>query len=221
MGILLKSILATLLFIITMILSLCWFVISEELGLGYYGNYQILGYGILHLLFVILFLWFINRKTSKSFWKHTNLKWYFIATALGILFLFLQSPLNWFYDLLFDTEYLNNKYSFAFKRLTNINILTTILFGPIAEELFFRNYIQENLQEKLKPWIAIFVTAILFALIHAPIENLFGIEYYNDWHHSYITFFGGCISGIIYYKSKAIGPSILFHISWNIMATIL
>ncbi|PCH99685.1 MAG: hypothetical protein COB81_10510 [Flavobacteriaceae bacterium] len=37
----------------------------------------------------------------------------------------------------------------------------------------------------------------------------------------YIALFGGLISGVLYYKSNSIIPSIIFHVIWNLMANIM
>ncbi|KAB1160833.1 CPBP family intramembrane metalloprotease [Tenacibaculum aiptasiae] len=43
----------------------------------------------------------------------------------------------------------------------------------------------------------------------------------QDWHLFYLTFFGGIISGFLYFKSKSIEPSIVFHVFWNTMVYIV
>ncbi|MBR9847588.1 MAG: CPBP family intramembrane metalloprotease [Algicola sp.] len=106
-------------------------------------------------------------------------------------------------------------------QLWNINFISSIILIPIGEELFFREYIQNNLQKKTKIIVAILFASLLFALIHAPYMNLFFEEFQQTWHLTYLTFFGGLISGLIYYKSESIGPSIIFHIFWNLTAHIL
>ncbi|MEM7769738.1 MAG: CPBP family intramembrane glutamic endopeptidase [Cyanobacteria bacterium P01_A01_bin.37] len=90
----------------------------------------------------------------------------------------------------------------------------------LAEEIFFRAYIQQNLQKKTNAILAVIFAALLFAAIHSPYTNLILKSSNQDWHLSYITIFGGLISGILYFKSESIGPSIVFHVFWNTMAQI-
>jgi membrane protease YdiL (CAAX protease family) len=65
------------------------------------------------------------------------------------------------------------------------------------------------------------MASILFASIHSPYMNLILESSKQDWHLFYLTMFGGIISGILYFKSKSIGPSIVFHMFWNIMVYIV
>ena len=118
---------------------------------------------------------------------------------------------------------------------TNINLngtqliflITGVIFGPIAEEYFFRGFIQNKLQKKYTPFISILISSCLFGSWHflggfntnvMENMNLFSIIAATviDWHQMYITFFGGLILGFIYYKSKSIGPVILMHAIWNL-----
>ena len=221
MGIIIKSIIATILYIVMLELTAVWILIPEKLEIENYNEYYILIQGICQLIIVVIFILLINQKQSRDNWKRAKIKWYLIAAIIGSLFVVFQSPLKWVYNLIFGTEYFI-EYDFdGLIELTDINILSTIFFIPIAEELFFRKYIQENLHRRLKSWIAIIVASVLFALIHAPYLSLIWSEYNHDWHLFYLTFFGGLISGTIYYKSKSIGPSIIFHVFWNLMVVII
>jgi membrane protease YdiL (CAAX protease family) len=62
----------------------------------------------------------------------------------------MQTTLKWIYNLLFGTEY-QIAYRFdGLPKFKNINLISTILLIPINEELFFREYIQNNLQKNNK-----------------------------------------------------------------------
>ncbi len=136
------------------------------------------------------------------------------------------------YNIFFEPEY-TIAYRFdGLYKFKNINLLSSVLFIPIAEELIFRGYIQDFLQRKTNVVVAIVVASLLFASIHAPVPSLIldSFKYVDDsvlallihdWHLFYITLFGGAISGLLYYKSKSVGPSIVFHMFWNIMVTFI
>ncbi|WP_435263482.1 CPBP family intramembrane glutamic endopeptidase [Tenacibaculum sp. nBUS_03] len=100
-------------------------------------------------------------------------------------------------------------------------MISAVLMIPIGEELFFREYIQNNLQKKISAVVSILLASLLFASIHSPYMNLILESSKQDWHLFYLTIFGGIISGILYLKSKSIGPSIIFHMFWNIMVYIV
>lgn len=215
-----KAILATLLYIVGIELIGAWFLISEVIDFEYYYKYYALIQGVLQLLGIMIFIYFVKRRTLKSLVKKTQSNWYLLAIPLGVSFLFMQTPLNWFYNLLFETEY-HITYRFdGLSKLMDINLISLILLIPIGEELFFREYIQNNLQKKTNKFGAIFSTSILFALIHLPLLDLIFESSKQDWHLFYMTFFGGILTGVLYYKSKSIGPSIILHVFWNLMVTI-
>lgn len=76
-------------------------------------------------------------------------------------------------------------------------MISAILMIPIGEELFFREYVQNNLQKKTNIIVAILMASILFASIHSPYMNLILESSKQDWHLFYFTMFGGIISGIL------------------------
>jgi membrane protease YdiL (CAAX protease family) len=217
----LKAILATILYIIVIELLGGWFYVAEAFKIEGYLNYYTFIQGVLQLLLVLLYLYVLRKYTFKQLIRKTHHKWYLFAFVIGCSFVFMQTPLKWLYNFLFNTTYHITYDLDGLSNLLNINHITIILLIPIGEELFFRDYIQKNVQLKTSPIVAILTASILFAFIHAPYSNLFSSNYIDDWHLFYLTFFGGLLSGILYYRSKSIGPSIIFHIFWNLMATIM
>jgi len=140
--------------------------------------------------------------------------WFLLAIVLGFVFVFTQGLLRTGYNTMFSTNYPDLTYTF------NLNVdywymLSSVILVPFSEELFFRGVIQEDLQRKTSQWTAILVTAGLFALIHVPyLESSFlGIG--MNWFRGYIVFFGGLIACILYNRSGALGPSLVFHAVWN------
>ncbi|WP_204346630.1 CPBP family intramembrane glutamic endopeptidase [Psychroserpens algicola] len=217
----LKAILATLLYLIGIELIGSWSLIAETIGFESHYKYYFLIQGTLQLIGVLIFIYFVRKRTFKNLIKKTHRKWYLFALILGISFVFMQTPLKQIYNLLFGTEYYIAYRFDGLPKFKNINMISAILMIPIGEELFFREYIQNNLQKKLNKIIAILLASLLFALIHSPYMNLILESSNQDWHLFYLTIFGGIISGILYYKSESIGPSIVFHMFWNIMVYIV
>lgn len=211
----LKAILATLLYLVVIELIGSWFLIAESIGFESYYKYYLFIQGVLQFIGVLIFIYFIKKRTFKNLIKKTHRKWYLFALILGISFVFIQTPLNWLYNLLFGTEY-NIAYRFdGLPKFKNINMISAVLLIPAAEELFFREYVQNNLQNKMNSIVAILIASLLFASIHSPYMNLILESSKEDWHLFYLTIFGGIMSGFLYYKSKSIGPSIIFHAFWN------
>lgn len=216
-----KAIIATILFILVIELIGVWSILAETLGFTNYFEYYRFIQGALQFIVILTFIFFVKKQNFKNFIQKTSFKWYLFAVLLGISFVFIQVPLKWFYNFLFETNY-NIAFRFdGLPKFTNINILTSVLFAPISEEFFFRDYIQNGLQRSINRIFAILLASILFASIHSPYLNLILEFTKQDWHLFYLTFFGGVISGIFYLVSKSVGPSILFHIFWNVMVTIV
>lgn len=217
----LKAILVTLLYIIGIELIGSWSLIKKINGLEILDRYYFLIQGTLQLIAVSIFIFFIKERTFKNLIKETQRQWYLLALILGISFVFIQTPLNWIYNFMFGTEYYIAYRFDGLPKFRDINIVSVILMIPIAEELFFREYVQNNLQKKTSVIFAVLLASLLFASVHLPYMNLIFDSFRQDWHLFYITFFGGIISGILYFRSKSIGVSIIFHMSWNIFSYIV
>jgi len=89
-----------------------------------------------------------------------------------------------------------------------IGVLTIVLFGPILEELLFRGAIQRILMTKYNPNKAIFISALIFGIIHLnPIQVVF-------------AFLMGLLLGWLYYKTGSLVPSISMHVVTNLLSTV-
>lgn len=218
---LLLATLATLTYLVVLELIGVWAGIADSLGFENYSKYYMLIQGALQTILVLLFVFFEKKRTFRNLVRKTDIKWYFIAITLGISFIYIQTPLKWIYNFLFDTKYYISYDLDGLPKLWNVNYISAIILIPIGEELFFREYIQNRLQKNTSYVIAILFASLLFALIHSPYMNLFFEDFHQTWHRTYLAFFGGLLSGLIYYKSKSIGPSMLLHIFWNLTAFIL
>ena len=174
--------------------------------------------GSIKFLAIVVFLYYINRLDFPDCFV-TDLKYYWIAAFLGLLFVFIQTPLNLLYNLLFSTEY-HISYEFDVNNVISTRALSTILLIPISEELFFRNYIQAGLKEKMDDISAAFLSALLFSTIHFIFIAIYYPGFSFNSHQVYIAFFGGLISAILFVKARKSGPSIVFHICWNLMSVL-
>ena len=211
-----KAIYLTLLYYISLELIGLWILlIPEEMEYLELIEISDLITTIVTLIFLILVFKSLKQSDLLKFNK-ADPKYYIIALISGIGFVFFQSILNIIYyqDLLFN-------YDFTLKRLTSLSVLASIMVVPITEELFFRNFLLRGLTGFYKPFKAIIFSSLLFAFIHIPFIALFYDFIDFSFHHAYITIFGGLISGILFYKSKSIIPSIIFHVFWNLTSYVL
>lgn len=78
-------------------------------------------------------------------------------------------------------------------------ILTTVVLAPIMEETLFRGLIQGSIAEKYGPTAGIFLSALIFGLIHGIPQQVVN------------AFFIGIILGYIYYRTKSLLTVIILH----------
>lgn len=205
-------------YILANVISL-WLLFFEDPFRNYIlmNSYHLIDTVLLFIL-VLLFLKLTKQSSALEF-KKTDPKYYLIAVLSGIAFVFFQYVLNILYYL--NLEHSTFDFSFRPERLLSLNILATILLVPVMEEIFFRNLLLNGLLKFYSPFKSIAISSILFAFIHIYFVLLiFDFESFN-LHQAYIVLFGGFISGWMYYKSKSIIPSILFHIFWNFTSNVM
>lgn len=83
------------------------------------------------------------------------------------------------------------------------------LLAPLAEEIVFRGAILRTLLDRVTPWGAIALSAVLFALIHM---NPAQIPY---------AFLAGLLLGWMYWRTGSILPGMAYHWANNSVAYIL
>ena len=83
-------------------------------------------------------------------------------------------------------------------------VLLISLLPAVFEELLFRGYLQRRLLERWSPVVAIGISSILFALIHA-----------DSLQHICAVLPGGIFYGIVAYRTRSIWPTIVMHALHN------
>ncbi|WP_347924762.1 type II CAAX endopeptidase family protein [Pontimicrobium sp. SW4] len=214
-----KAITLTLLYFISLEILSLWIIIIP-FGIGNLNLYKAshLINSIALLIFIVLFFKKIEHSNLLVLNK-TKLKFYLFAILLGIGFVFFQSVLKIIYYQEISPDFFS--YRFTLNRLKTYDAVASIMIVPIIEELFFRNYLQGALAKNYKPIKTILFASLLFAFIHIPFATLFFDSLDFSLRSAFIALFGGFIAGILYYKSKSIGPSIIFHVFWNLTSYIV
>jgi membrane protease YdiL (CAAX protease family) len=159
------------------------------------------------VLFILVFIFrkFIDRQTIASlgfeldgFFSDAASGFFLAAAILGIgtIILYFSGHLLWL-----DVNADLSKLFIAFGMMVII---------ALSEELVFRGYILNNLMQSFSKWIALFISAILFALAHSlnPGINLLSVGG---------LFLGGILLGINYIYTKNLWFAVLFHLSWNFL----
>jgi membrane protease YdiL (CAAX protease family) len=95
---------------------------------------------------------------------------------------------------------------------TRSAVLTFAIFGvavaPMLEEIIFRGFLFKVLWEIGGTKVAIFVSAALFALLHAG-------QLAGNWGGVALIFVVGCILSLVRQRSNSIIPSFVVHTSYN------
>lgn len=91
-----------------------------------------------------------------------------------------------------------------------INFLMVSIFAPLFEEWLCRGMVLRGmLGNGVKPWIAIILSALFFAIIHL-----------NPWQ-AIPAFMIGCLFGYVYYKTGSLRLTMLMHFTNNSFALLL
>lgn len=206
-----KSTLYTLLFFIFIQVISALTSLSSVTDIQFLINdYSYFVFGVIELISIIIFF-FLIKEQRKLIPKKTPILYCLLAIIIAVFYVYSQKWLNYFYDIFANTDFASQTtYSLSFElKKFNLNKFAIVILLPLSEELFFRSYIQNGLQKKYKPLISIGISSILFSLLHLP-----------DAHNIFLAFFGGIISATFYFKFKSITPSIIFHISWNLLVSL-
>jgi membrane protease YdiL (CAAX protease family) len=96
-------------------------------------------------------------------------------------------------------------------------LLYQFLYVAVAEEIFFRGYVQNNIlnlltaqnisQKPSRNWLSIILSASVFAVAHVIVLGRF---------ISVVTFFPGLLLGWLFIRTKSLIAPILFHAMANV-----
>jgi membrane protease YdiL (CAAX protease family) len=114
--------------------------------------------------------------------------------------------------LLFSGEIIFQRINFDIKEIA-ISILMFILVA-VSEEVFLRGYILKNLMVSFNKYIALFVSSVLFSLMHGLNPNVDLFSLVN-------IFLAGILLGLSYIHTKNLWFPIALHLSWNLFQTTL
>ena len=124
-----------------------------------------------------------------------------VAVAYLFVSFFVISMLD-IYLFMEESESLNKSDPNLFSGIAGI--LHSCIIVPIVEEIGFRGiFLAGLLKSRCRPWLAILITAIVFALFHMSLVKIIS------------TFGFGIIIGWLYWRTGSIIPGIVIHIVNN------
>jgi uncharacterized protein len=105
--------------------------------------------------------------------------------------------------------------SLEFQSINNISLsILLFLIIAVSEEIIFRGYLLERLQEKMSPRLAIICSSFIFSLAHLSNPN-FGLMGFLN------IFLCGVFFAALYLKTKNLSMPIGAHFTWNLVQNIL
>lgn len=91
----------------------------------------------------------------------------------------------------------------------SVLIFSTVIGAPILEEVVFRGFLQTALTKYMRPWIAVILSALIFAAVH------FDLDVFP------LLFVMGLLLGWLYAYTRSIWPSVALHFLNNSVAVVL
>ena len=79
-----------------------------------------------------------------------------------------------------------------------------------VEELVFRGYVLNNLMQSMNKWIALGISAVIFALVHVANPDVTILAVVN-------VFLGGLFLGLNYIYTRNVWFGVFFHFAWNFL----
>ncbi|MBC7828817.1 MAG: CPBP family intramembrane metalloprotease [Chitinophagaceae bacterium] len=159
----------------------------------------------LSVALVVVFRKWIDRQTVSSlgFAYRTHIPDAIIGFLLPVIILGIVSLILYFNKNLGWAD-------ISFSSGDFLNGLLLMIIIAVGEEMVFRGYILNNLIQSLNKWLALAISAALFALMHSNNPSVDIVAMMN-------LFVGGLLLGINYVFTKNLWFSILLHTAWNFL----
>lgn len=191
------------LFIVTPLLQL--FQIQENKN----GD-GIMSFGVLYVAmsaFVLLLTWLMRKFVDRNSFKSLGFKFKPYKQEAIIGFLSGTAMLGLGSLVLIALGYVVFTPSYADPAFLALELALMIVVSFI-EELIFRGYLLNNLMQSMNKWVALGVTAVLFAAFHSANPDVSILSIVN-------ILVAGIFLGLNYIYTKNLWFSIFFHFSWN------
>ncbi len=157
---------------------------------------------------VVLYVFWKRRYTNLSFlWNEKAKRLYFWVVIASIGYIMADWNLS---ELLPFADWESEDLETLSRLATNpIGLITASFVAPVVEEMVFRGAIlRALLQKKWNPWIAIFISAAIFGIIHMNLTQ--GVS----------AFVVGIFMGWLFYRTRSIWPGVILHMMNNTISCV-
>jgi uncharacterized protein len=161
----------------------------------------------------------------------TSATWYGVAVIAGVtaaslcyvigVMLFDRGADNWFVSVANNYRSTMNTASMDVLRLHLIFTIPALLFSPIGEEIFFRGFLQQALEEKFSATTSTLSEAGLFGVVHLCHHGLFltaagiGIHPVSGAIWVTLMFATALLFAWLRQRSGSLYPAMLCHAAFN------
>jgi membrane protease YdiL (CAAX protease family) len=191
---------------------------------------------LLPLSFVLMMLipWLLLTATARrqiGLTRATSSTWYVVALVAGVfaasvcyaigVALFDRSADNWFVSVTNNYRGTLNTANMDMLRLHLIFTIPALLFSPIGEEIFFRGFLQQALQEKFSVTTSTLSEAGLFGVVHLCHHGLFltaagiSIRPVSGAIWVALMFATALLFAWLRQRSRSLYPAMLCHAAFN------
>lgn len=180
---------------------------SGGVKVGAFENYiYLLAEVISYVIFIRIYESLTESKLRFSNTLKVNKYIFIVLIVISYIFIY-DNTLNIFVEKFTTNSWYNEVIQEELNSPITL-ILGALIVAPIFEEILLRGIILEGLIIKNKPYVAITISSLLFALMHG---NLVQIPN---------AFFIGLVIGIIYYRTRSLLPCIFAHFVNNFFVVI-
>ena len=159
------------------------------------------------IFFMLIILYFCMKYIDKEKFTSIGLDFSgrFVEFIFGIFLGFIIMAFA-FSTLILFGEIVFERVMIDFNKI----IMSIILFIGVSfyEEVIFRGYMLKNLMQSFNPFVSLFISSILFCLIHSSNPNVNYLGLIN-------IFLAGYFLGISYVYTKNLWFPFALHFSWN------
>ena len=165
----------------------------------------------------LLIIFIYSRKIEKQkliLWEEKKYNFFIYVLSVIAIFMALFVGLFFISKTLLVLHYAKESAKFnemlVMFRTNNLLIIFTCLTAGFVEELTFRGYLLPRMEIIFKsPVIAVFLSSILFGLLHFGYGTVFQII---------APFFIGLVFAYYYWEFRNIKVIIFCHVAWDLMA---
>lgn len=189
--------------------AIIMFALGSALDFGYdVGLTWFIAICLFIIDLVVFYVFWKRRYTNLSFlWSEKAKRLYFWVVIASIGYIMADWHLS---ELLPFADWESEDLETLSRLATNpIGLITASFVAPVVEEMVFRGAIlRALLQKKWNPWIAIFISAAIFGIIHMNLTQ--GVS----------AFVVGIFMGWLFYRTRSIWPGVILHMMNNTISCV-